>query len=292
MRPKVLIGYDGSTEGDDALGSAGNSARPSMRGPLSRRSSRIRVTTRRGRVRQGGRSILRAIFAKARERLDGLDAQTKPMVNDSPAAGMYELVDWHKPTAIVIGSTRHGKTGRVQVGHVGGSLLSGVHCSVAVAPRGYANADVGLERIGVAIDGASESWRALTAASLSRGARTQHSDLQRDGSNPTKSSGACSRRWDPRSTEFKEKQWAHVHEDAAGGCPRASQTEPVAPPWRPGRGPVWSRPGDLDLLVLGSRGYGPVKEVLAGQRLRPPDGRGGVPSHGVPRGAGTTPLQA
>ena len=50
------------------------------------------------------------------------------------------------------------------VGTLGTSLLSGIQCSVAVAPRGYADRESGPGRIRVAVDGSSESWRALSAA--------------------------------------------------------------------------------------------------------------------------------
>jgi hypothetical protein len=84
-------------------------------------------------------SFCEPLFAKARQRLDGLDVNEQAIVNDSPAAGIYELTDWLHPTAIVIGSTRHGRSGRVQVGTLGGSLLSGVRSTVVVTPRGYAD---------------------------------------------------------------------------------------------------------------------------------------------------------
>ena len=50
------------------------------------------------------------------------------------------------------------------LGSTGESLLSGAPCAVAVAPRGYAAEDERhLLRIGVAVNGASESWSALEA---------------------------------------------------------------------------------------------------------------------------------
>src|SRR5678816_3853490 len=97
MRATVLIGYDDTPEGEDALG-------------LGRRISEILdasplVATIIPQPRDGADP---SEFDKAREHLDGLDVQQKVLANDSPAAGIYELTDWLEPTAIVIGSTRHG----------------------------------------------------------------------------------------------------------------------------------------------------------------------------------------
>ena len=160
------------------------------------------------------------------------------LVNDSPAAGIYELTDWLEPTAIVIGSTRHGTSRRVQVGTVGGSLLSGVHSTVAVAPRGYARSDARLARIGVAIDGASESRRALSAAAL----LAQRSNvglrvLSVMGQPHYVLGGLLSPLGPEEYREYKEKEWEHIQEEAVARVPDGVPTEPAAAPWRPRRDP-------------------------------------------------------
>ena len=74
--------------------------------------------------------------------------------------------------------------------------------------------------------------------------------------------------------EFKEKEWEHIYEEAAGrvadGVAHTSRSSSMATPPRP----CLEAASDLDLLVLGSRGYGPVKGHRAWQRLRPRHGRG------------------
>ena len=49
---------------------------------------------------------------------------------------------------------------------------------------------------------------------------------------------------------------------------------------------------DLDLLVLGSRGYGPVKGTLLGSVSARVMAAAACPVMVIPRGAGPTPLDA
>jgi nucleotide-binding universal stress UspA family protein len=293
MQQKVLIGYDDTPEGEDALG-------------LGRRicevlDARPLVATIISHPRDGAdaadfdeavQTYCEPLFAKARERLNGLDVQEQPMISDSAAAGIYELTDWLNPTVIVIGSTRHGTSGRVQVGTVGGSLLSGVHSTVAVAPRGYADDNAGLGRIGVAIDGASESRRGLMAAALladrlNVGLRV----LSVMGQPHYVLGGLLSPLGPEEYREYKVKEWERVYEDAAGRVPDGLPTEPVLLHGDPAEALV-DATSDLDLLVLGSRGYGPVKGTLLGSVSARVMAAASCPVLVVPRGAGFTPLDA
>jgi nucleotide-binding universal stress UspA family protein len=293
MRPTVLIGYDDTPEGEDALGLGGRISEILDARPL--------VATIIPQPRNGAdasefdkavETYSESLFAKAREHLDGLDVQQKVLVNDSPAAGIYELTDWLEPTAIVIGSTRHGTSRRVQVGTVGGSLLSGVHSTVAVAPRGYARSDARLARIGVAIDGASESRRALSAAAL----LAQRSNvglrlLSVMGQPHYVLGGLLSPLGPEEYREFKEKEWEHIQEEAVRRVPDGVPTEPLLLHGDPAE-TLAEATSDLDVLVLGSRGYGPVKGTLLGSVSARVMAAASCPVLVVPRGAGATPLDA
>jgi|SRR5215207_9279439 len=293
MRTTVLIGYDGSPQGDDALG-------------LGRRLSEILdatpvVTTVISHPREGTdesdfdaavNKFCEPLFAKARERLNGLEVQAKPVVHDSPAAAIYDQADWESPSALVIGSTRHGTRGRVQVGTLGSSLLSGVHCSVAVAPRGYVEGKAGLGRIGVAVDGSSESWRALSAAAyLAQRANTSLRVVSVMGQPHYVLGGLLSPLGPEEYREFKEKEWERVYEDAARRVPGGVATEPLLLHGEPAEA-LAEAATDLDLLVLGSRGYGPVKGTLLGSVSARVMAAAPCPVMVVPRGAGATPLHA
>ena len=293
MLSKVLIGYDGSPQGDDALWFGRSLSEVLDARPI--------VTTVIAHTRHGVEEsdfdeavtkFCEPLFDKARERIDAVEVTAKPMVNDSPAAGIYELTDWEKPTAVVIGSTRHGKSGRVQVGTLGGSLLSGVRCSVAVAPRGYADRRSGLGRIGVAVDGSSQSWRALSAAAyLAERANAPLAILSVMGPPHYVLGGLLSPLGPEEYREYKEKEWESVYEEALGRVPDGVATEPLLLHGEPAEA-LAEAASDLDLLLLGSRGYGPVKGTLLGSVSARVMAAAPCPVMVVPRGAGATPLKA
>jgi nucleotide-binding universal stress UspA family protein len=291
MKPKVLIGHDGSPQGEDALLLGGSlsdvlDARPVVATVISHPRHGVKESE----FDKAVASFCEPLFAKAREHIGGREIQAAPVVNDSPAAGIYELADWEKPTAVVIGSTRHGRSGRVQVGTVGGSLLSGIHCSVAVAPRGYAPSS-GLNRIGVAVDGSSESWRALSAAAhLSGRSNVPLRVLSVMGKPHYVLGGLLSPLGPEEYREYKEQEWERVYEHAAGRIPDEVSTEPLLLNGDPAEA-LSEAASDLDLLVLGSRGYGPVKGTMLGSVSARVMAAAPCPVIVVPRGAGTTPLQ-
>jgi nucleotide-binding universal stress UspA family protein len=293
VRSKVLLGYDGSPQGEDAFGvgrrlSEVLDARPIVTTVIAH----PRHGTEESKFDEAVERFCEPLFAKARERLDGLEVTAKPVVHDSPAAAIYELVDWENPTLIVIGSTRHGKSGRVQVGTLGGSLLSGVQCSVAVAPRGCAAGDSGLRRIGVAVDGSSESRRALSAAVyLAQRANAPLQVLSVMEPPHYVLGGLLSPLGPEEYREFKENESERVYEEARNHVPEDVHMEPLLLHGEPAEA-LAEGASDLDLLVLGSRGYGPLKGTLLGSVSARVMAAAPCPVMVVPRGAGSTPLQA
>lgn len=290
-RPKVLICYDGSPEGEDALGlgqslSQALDARPIVTTVIAH----PRHGTDEGEFDEAVSKYCEPLFAKARERLDGLDVMTRPVVHDSPAAAIYEITDWETPTVIAIGSSRHGKSGRVQVGTLGGSLLSGVHCSVAVAPRDYTKRESGFEHIGVALDGSGESLRALSAAAYLAGRENVPLQALSVMEEPHYVLGGLLSPLGPAEyREYKEKEWERVYEKARSRVPEEIAMEPLLLHGEPAD-VLAQRARDLDLLVIGSRGYGPVKGTLLGSVSTRVMTAAPCPVMVVPRGAGSRPL--
>jgi len=288
---KVLIGYDGSPQGEDAL-VLGRSlsdvldATPVVATVISHPRQGIEESEFDAAVAR----FCEPLFAKAREHLDSREMKPAPMINESPAAGIYELVDWEKPIAVVIGSTRHGRSGRVQVGTVGGSLLSGIRSAVAVAPRGYGGSS-GLSRIGVAVDGSSESWRALSAAAhLAGRSNVPLRVLSVMGKPHYVLGGLLSPLGPEEYRDYKEREWERVYEQAAGRVSDEVSTEPMLLHGEPAEA-LSEAASDLDLLVLGSRGYGPAKGTVLGSVSARVMAAAPCPVIVVPRGAGTMPLQ-
>jgi nucleotide-binding universal stress UspA family protein len=78
-----------------------------------------------------------AILESAREVVGDLPAELRTVAASSPARGLAELAEEEGAEAVVVGSTRRGAIGRVMTGSTAERLLHGTGCPVAVAPRGY-----------------------------------------------------------------------------------------------------------------------------------------------------------
>jgi nucleotide-binding universal stress UspA family protein len=286
-----MIGFDGSTEGEDALVlgrllSEALEAVPMVTTVVKH----ARHGSDEGRFEEAVSKFVEPFFSTARERLDGLEVVERPLIHDSRPRAIYELADWEKPELIVIGSTRRGPVGRVLLGTLGNSLLSGAPCGVAVAPRGYADRERGMTRIGVAVDGSSEGWRALSAgATLARriGAPLR---LLRVMEPPHYAlEGLISRMSHEDYEAFKEKDAARVFEFAAERAPDAS-LENVLLHGDPADA-LSEAAEDLDLLIVGSRGYGPVKGTLLGSVSSKLMSAAPAPVIVVAREAGVNPFE-
>ena len=214
------------------------------------------------------------------------------MINDSPAAGIYELTDWEKPTAVVIGSTRHGKSGRVQVGTLGGSLLSGVREQRRGRParlrrqaiRSGSDRRRGRRLLAVLA-------RPLRGGYLAERANARLAILSVMGPPHYVLGGLLSPLGPEEYREYKEKEWESVYEEAAGRVPDGVAPEPLLLHGEPAEA-LAEAASDLDLLLLGSRGYGPVKGTLLGSVSARVMAAAPCPVMVVPRGAGATPLEA
>jgi nucleotide-binding universal stress UspA family protein len=93
----------------------------------------------------------------------------------SVARGLERVVARERRDVLVIGSSRHAVEGRVRIGKRTRQLLGHAGCMLAVAPRGmHHRPDVRLTRIGVGYDAGPEAEAALRAAgSLARIADAQ-----------------------------------------------------------------------------------------------------------------------
>ena len=90
--------------------------------------------------------------------------------------------------------------------------------------------------------------------------------------------------------EFKEREWEGTYESAVERLPDGIDFEPQLIHGEPAEA-LAEASGDLDLLVLGSRGYGPLKGTLLGSVSARVMAKAACPVMVVPRGAGPTPLE-
>ena len=183
---------------------------------------------------------------------------------------------------MVVGSTHTGRLGRVYPGSTAEKLLHGSPCAVAVVPRGYE--DRPIERIGVAYDGSDEAKAALEAArALSKRFDAQLVLIGVAGldwyAGPA-IAGGPGYELDTLRVETEKRIQAALDEAARDVLrPRPSCATAIRPRSSP------RTREELDLIVTGSRGYGPLRAVLvggvSGRLLR----RAHCPVIVVPRGA-------
>jgi len=163
-------------------------------------------------------------------------------------------------SAVVIGSSHRGPMGRVLLGDVGSRVIQGSTVPTFVSPRGYAGMDHdGFRRIGVGFDGSDESRTALHySAEL---VRQTGGMLTLIGVTPLFVSpgriGHTNRGFQ-KSVNDELQRELDVAADIPGINVETSLKVGDA------ADELVEATAGLDLLVMGSRGYGPVRRVLLG----------------------------
>jgi len=181
--------------------------------------------------------------------------------SDATARVFAEVAEAEQADLVVVGSSRRSALGRLLPGTTAEQLLHEAPCPVAVAPRGYSGGDI--RRVGVAYDGSPEADAALRAAeSLAlelRAALTVYCVLE-----PTLPSAgmiAAGAEWPSRATIERARHLLHGVVDDAPQC--------IKPEWLllhgvPAEEIAGRAYGVIDLLFVGSRGYGPLRHALLG----------------------------
>jgi nucleotide-binding universal stress UspA family protein len=199
----------------------------------------------------------------ARERLPG-GAELLAVPGDSRRRALLEAAEMVDAGLLVLGSVRHGPVGHILTGSLTEHLLLGAPCPVAIVPRGYDAPAEGLRRIGAAFVDTPEGSAALAGGiALARrsGASLRAITVVRPlgwgvTAVPMTTSMAREQREIRRAAEE-----ALTH--ALAGLEPALAAEPVV--IEDGVAATLARlSSELDLLICGSHGYGPVKTVLHG----------------------------
>jgi nucleotide-binding universal stress UspA family protein len=170
--------------------------------------------------------------------------------------GLHELAEQRDSDLLVVGSSRHALFGRVLLGDIARATLNGAPCAIAIAPRGYTQAHRGLHRIGVGYDGSPESQAALIAAQ----------DLARRHGATVTALWVVSLQ-DVRDERPIPADWTETAEvlvnrcrDQLGGIEGIEGDAVYGGPRE-----ELSRLSDrVDLLLVGSRGYGPAGRLVHG----------------------------
>jgi nucleotide-binding universal stress UspA family protein len=165
MFKKVLVGVDGAVTGRDALALAerlldGDGALtlmhvyPGLVVPSHAVSPGLAT-----RDRERAQEVLEEVAAAATG-----EVELAPVQGPTPGQVLHEQAEARGSDLIVLGSCRHGLLGRAILGDDTRAALNGAPCAVAIAPIGYADGTEPPATIGVGYDGSPESTAALAAA--------------------------------------------------------------------------------------------------------------------------------
>jgi len=256
MFRNVVIGVDGSPTGRDAISLARSLAAPDAQltlvhiygGGLSA-SAPIAV------LAAGGHAEAEQLLERER---DGA-AVTAALVAEcatSVGRGLHTVAERYGADLLVVGSHSRGLLGRVLVGDDTRASLNGASCAVAVAPHGFTARSGGFLRVGVGYDFSPESHAALVIA---------RELAERDGAKLTAMHVVSMPSW--AYVSVMPANWGDILEaDRRAAEQKIGEVEGVETAAVYGLAvEELAAFGDrVDLLVVGSRGYGPVRRLVLG----------------------------
>lgn len=204
-------------------------------------------------------------LARLRDELGLDDADVRAIGDLSPAGALARLAAAEEADLLVVGSAHHGPLARLLLGDVGRSVLHGAPCAVAIAPRGYARQEHGQpSQIGVGYDAGPEARAALaTAVAIAR-------------RSPNDPALTLVHAWALPPIVVAGPMYApnveQLQDDAQDQARRTLDRGLEAAGPRAAGLLAHGRPDKvlrdaaerLDLLVVGSRGFGPARRVALG----------------------------
>jgi nucleotide-binding universal stress UspA family protein len=252
----VLVGVDGRPGGRDAVALAAELLAPHGHMTLAH-------------IREGELNPLHAItpnlvrdeHASSQQLLEldrvavGIEAELMSIVALSPGRALHEQAERQGADLLVVGSCSRGPFGRVMLGDDTRSALDGAACAVAIAARGFAESSGAIARIGVAYNGSRESEAALEAARSLASAAAPIRALE-VVSLPIYGVGAFAMPIVESIDEVLERanrRLSELHDVQARAVYGLVPGEELA-----------EFGDELDLLVVGSRSYGPVRRLMIG----------------------------
>lgn len=257
MFRNVLVGVDGRSGGRDAIALAKQLAAPDAVITLAHIYGEDLLIGRGGSLTVITERAQAQVLLERERDSASLDAQLVASCEHRVGRGLHLLAERLSADLLVVGSPSHGPLGRVLIGDDTRAALSGAPCAVAIASRGYRHQAHELETLGVGYDRSPESDVALAAA---RDLAAQHGakiwalqvvsleDVRDETPIPADWPDGTSRLIH-QTTEQLRELGDDVEGDAVYGGPHEELV-------RFGEG--------VDVLLIGSRGYGPLGRVFHG----------------------------
>jgi nucleotide-binding universal stress UspA family protein len=230
-------------------------------------------------------------------RAAGISYDCVKLESTSAARALQEEAERDRAAMLVVGSSRRSGSGRVLVGATAERLLHGAPCPVDVVPRDW-TVGRALSTVGVGYVDSEEAQEALRAAwALARrvGATLRvftvlsQTLAMYQETEPRVKEGQTGKDLIDVLGEHKlraERELQRAVEELGGGVPVAAEALVGDP-----ADMLVDLSASLDLLVLGSRGYGPLRAVLLGSVSRHVTAAAHCPVSVLPRGV-RAPLDA
>jgi len=263
----ILIGVDASERSEDAVAfgrriaeATGAETLVVNAYPYSDVPSRAANATYRKVLRDEGLEI-----AKRMAEPLGEDASHVVAPDPSPAHALHRLADSERAALVIVGSTHTGRAGRVFPGSTGERLIHGSPCAVAVVPTDYRkHVARPIKRIGVAYHPSDEGRAAVSAATEL--ARALSAELEVIGVMSPESWDSPALMGGPSVPTVREDVEQHVRRSLTEIVAQVPADVTVTTRLLKGvpAEELAARSEELDILVVGSRGYGPLHSVLVG----------------------------
>ena len=302
MYRKIVVGYDGSDQAKDAL-ALGRQLAAATGSELVLSAVSLFHPMMRGGVEPIALTDEHELAQQADAVAQELGVTSRSVGSTSVPRGLHELAEEIDADLVVVGSSRHGKPGETLLGNVAVNLMHGSPSAVAVAPNGYRDtaADT-VSRVIVGYDGSPESKLALgSACDLARATGAELRLVAAAEPPPVVygKGGGTSGGWAALEEEI-EDELRGVLDVAAASLPDDITATTKIVGEEPADALAHEAGARGSLIVVGSRGYGPVRRVLLGSvsralaRMAPtpivihPRGSHYEPDTATPAGAGTT----
>jgi nucleotide-binding universal stress UspA family protein len=258
MFKNVLVGVDGRPNGRDAIALASHLTDPDGKLTLAHvhsgdlRPSHAISPGLVAEERDASHTLLEQERAAAE-----VSAELVSVVAMSPGRGLHEQAEEQGCDLLVVGSCSHGAFGRAMLGDDTRGALNGAPCAVAIAPLGYAEHPTPIAKIGVAYNASPESAAALAMAHSLAAANRASVHALEVVMIPTVAYGGM--------------MMAPVYGEGLDTMLQEADSRMKELPDVEGRA-VYGLAGEelaafgdeVDLLIVGSRGYGPVKRLVLG----------------------------
>jgi nucleotide-binding universal stress UspA family protein len=265
MYRKIIVGHDATPQADDAL----------ALGKLLAEATGASLTAV-GVIPSdpvwGGPDLLMrdasADFeAELRQAAEPAGAKVEMVASTSAARGLHDFAEDGQVDLLILGSAKHGRAGQIVAGSVATRLLHGSPCSVAIAPHGYADsAPDTLAEVTVGYDGMAEAQVALSEAY----------EVARESGAPVKivtvaepapvvyGKGGGANQGRGALTEAIHEMMRGRLDEAVANAPDDIKVAGTLVDGPPAESLAKIAGEDGGVLIVGSRGFGPLRRVLLG----------------------------